>query len=145
MTTTTTEPGRWGIQHTRYAWPQCRFCGRATDTQEPNCRPGVCLACGSRQCNSRQGRCIVCLVGIMPDWSGWRRECGYTGCQAQAVARAPRVGVVCAEHLSRPTRRWAGTTISLAEDIARRVAERDGTVRVAYSAVRFVWMPEVAS
>jgi hypothetical protein len=133
---------RWGIRLTPYPWAQCRFCGRATDARQPDCRPGTCLACGSRQCNSRQGRCIVCLVGIMPDWSGWRRECGYTGCHEQAVAKAPRVRWVCAEHLDRPKRWWGGKQISVADDIAHRLAIRDGREPERYSHQRFVLMPE---
>jgi hypothetical protein len=81
--------------------------------------PGVRIA-------TVQHRCIICLVGIMPNWSGWRRGCGYTGCHEQAVAKAPRVGWVCAEHLDHPKRWWGGKQISVAEDIAHRLAIRDG-------------------
>jgi hypothetical protein len=84
----------------------------------------------------------VCLVGIVPDWSGWRRDCGYAGCHEQAVARAPRVGQVCFAHLERPTRRWGGTTISLT-DVAQCIAIRDGRAPARYSYQRFVLMPEV--
>jgi hypothetical protein len=134
---------RWGIRFTPYPWTQCRFCGRATEPRQPDCRPGVCPACGSRQCNSRQGRCVVCLVGIMPDWSGWQRECGYAGCHEQAVARAPRVGQVCAAHLERPKRWWGGKQISVADDIAERLAVRDRQAPARYSYQRFVLIPEV--
>jgi hypothetical protein len=145
FTSTASDPTmRWGVRFTPYRWQQCRFCGRATSAaREPDCRPGVCLACGSRQCNSNQGRCVVCLVGIMPDWSGWRRECGYAGCHEQAVATAPRVRQVCADHLDRPTQLLTGKKVTTAEYIAQRIAVRDGSIREQFPLHRYVLMPEV--
>jgi hypothetical protein len=110
----------------------------------PTCRPGVCLACGSRQCND-QPECRVCLVGIMPDWSGWQRECGYAGCHEQAVARAPRIGQVCAQHLGRPTQLLGGKKTSTGQYIAQRLAVRDGRIREQFPLHRYVLMPEVPS
>lgn len=136
---------RWGVRFTPYPWTQCRFCGCATEARQPDCRPDVCRACGTRQCNSRQGRCVVCLVGIMPDWSGWRCECGYAGCHEQAVARAPRVGRVCAQHLGRPCQLVGGRKTTTAQYIARRMAVRDGRVREPFPLHRYVLMPEVQS
>jgi hypothetical protein len=79
----------------------------------------------------------------MPDWSGWRRDCGYAGRHEQAVARAPPVGQVCAAHLERPKRCWGGKQISVADDIAERLAVRDGRAPARYPYQRFVLMPEV--
>lgn len=136
--------GRWGIQHTRYNWAQCRFCGRAGQAPNPDCSLATCPACGSRQCASKH-ECAVCYVGLIPGWSGSRQQCGYARCDKPAVAKAPRVKFVCTDDLGRATRRWAGKTVTLADDIAERIAIRDGKVRPPYLPIRFVWMPEVAA
>lgn len=64
-----------------------------------------CLACGVPQCRSHP-ECRACLVGWLPGWSrNWGGQdalCGYKGCDNDAVAKAPRVGRVCATHLARP-------------------------------------------
>ena len=100
-----------------YPWPQCRYCGRA---QSHDCKPVECLACGSRQCHgngSRDGTCAVCYFGYLP---GWGRSlsggvCGYKTCPRVAVARAPRVGQACSEHIKG----------KLAAEIATSIAHRD--------------------
>ncbi len=84
----------------------CLWCGRAgginTDGQSMHER-AECLACGTPQCNSSP-RCAACLIGWMPNWSRGLnndRTCGYAKCEQPAVAEAPRVRRVCAEHLTR--------------------------------------------
>ncbi len=79
-----------------YRWPQCRFCGMASDR---DCPGVICLACGSRICHGYglgNGCCPVCYHGIFPTWSGWDRECGYKRCHERAVAKVPRMGTACA-------------------------------------------------
>lgn len=119
MTTTISQAARWskGGYAKPYPWAQCRYCGRA---QDYDCKPVECMACGSRQCHgngSRNGTCAVCLVGYLPGWghSLAQTRCGYAHCDNQAVARVPRVGQACAEHL-RPAVR---------AKITERVAHRD--------------------
>lgn len=119
---TTTTLGRWtyGDVRTYYPWAQCRYCGRA---QKRDCAPVDCPACGSRQCHGNGVTCQVCLYGWLPGWSriGQETTCGYRGCDAPAVANAPRVQRVCAAHLGRPK----VNGVTLAAYIAGRVAHRD--------------------
>jgi hypothetical protein len=69
--------------------------------------PAACLACGTVQCNS-DAKCSACFYGWMPGWSRGlhpdanARQCGYKSCTNDAVAKAPIVGRVCKDHLSRP-------------------------------------------
>jgi len=81
----------------------------------------------------------VCYAGLVraTDPVGRPLLCGYARCGQPAVARAPRVGFVCAGHLDRPVRRQAGKTTTLAEDIRTLVAERDTGGRAWQ---RFIWM-----
>jgi hypothetical protein len=113
---------RWGIAHEHAPYDQCTYCGRVGR----DCGPVTCLACGTRQCDTGSD-CAVCLAGLLRPThpTGEPRVCGYSGCGAAAVARAPRVGFACGGHLWRPSRTWRGKTISLADDIRSRVAERD--------------------
>lgn len=116
------EGGRWGFHHGEMTWQTCRYCGTASHTHAPT----VCLACASPQC--RTGReCHICLRGLVKGmFYGHPLDatppCGYTGCGKEAAAQAPRVKHVCRDHLSKPTRRFRGRTITLAEDITERVA-----------------------
>jgi len=67
----------------------------------------ACLACETVQCNS-DSECAACFYGWMPNWSrglspdSRSRQCGYAHCTNDAVAKAPRVGRVCKDDLSRP-------------------------------------------
>lgn len=105
----------------------CRYCGRING----DCRAATCMACGTVQCDSHNGRCIVCYVGFMPNWSRSyggpdMRVCGYAGCDQEAVAKAPRVGRVCRDHLGRATELEGGRKVTLAEKILRYLRHRDG-------------------
>jgi hypothetical protein len=118
--------GRYGVQARRhdYMHSQCRYCGRACSAGLAHPRT-ACMACGTPQCDRDSGKCLVCLVGWLHVPYGRSAFCGYSGCDEPAVATAPRVGQVCLGHLARPTRRWQGRVITLAADIAARVAQRD--------------------
>lgn len=119
---TATALARWtfGDVNTHYAWAQCRYCGRA---QERDCAAADCAACGYRQCHGNGPTCKVCHYGWLPGWSRIAQDttCGYRGCSAPAVANAPRVQRVCADHLSRAK----GNGVTLAAYLAGRVAHRD--------------------
>jgi hypothetical protein len=87
-----------------YDFSLCRLCGSAGGCSAPRCSRAVCLACGTPQCHSNglgNGTCGVCYVGLLPGWSGSDRPCGYKGCGERAVARAPRVGLCCRQHMQR--------------------------------------------
>jgi hypothetical protein len=129
----TTDSPRWVLNGfaRQYDWAQCRFCGRA---QNHDCAPVACLACGSVQCHgngSRDGTCAVCHHGYLPGWSRSEsaRVCGYAKCGKDAVATAPRVRQVCADHLGRATVTTyadrARRVVTLVEYIAQRAAHRD--------------------
>ena len=67
--------------------------------------------------------CKVCYVGLIPGWStsGYDqhgkaiRLCGYAKCENEAIARVPRVGRSCREHL----------TPTVINKVAERIAHRD--------------------
>jgi hypothetical protein len=117
---------RYGVQARQYDFMhrQCRYCGHA-------CGPGLahprttCMACGTPQCATDSGECLVCPAGWLRVPYGRSAFCGYAGCEGPAVAKAPRVGQVCLGCLDRPTRFWQGRSITLAADIARHLAQRD--------------------
>ncbi|HZN77940.1 MAG TPA: hypothetical protein VFC00_40535 [Micromonosporaceae bacterium] len=121
--------GRWvygGAHATRdYPWPHCRFCGRA---QDHDCPPASCQLCGSVVCRDDDADCRICHYGYIPGW--WRpdpaRVCSRTNCTAAAVAKAPRVRQVCADH-ARLTVLWlhGGRRLTLTEYVAERLAHRD--------------------
>jgi hypothetical protein len=106
----------------RYNWPQCTYCGRAgTD-----CPAVECLLCGSRQCHgngSGDGCCAVCYYGYLPGWSrsSEPKDCGYKSCDKDAIAKAPRVKRVCADHADRVK----VLKMTLTEYVAEQVAVRD--------------------
>ena len=102
----------------------CRYCLNSGQG-DVDCKPATCQACGSVQClhAGSGGRCGVCLVGIVEGWSGWNRPCGYRGCSERAVAEAPRVRNVCAEHALK-ARTTFGAKVTLAEYIRVRLEER---------------------
>jgi hypothetical protein len=61
--------------------------------------PTNCLACDTPQCwtnGMSRGQCSVCYVGLLPRFS--RHKCGYAKCGKDAIAAAPRVKYVCADH-----------------------------------------------
>ena len=81
----------------------CPHCARWSKGGKP-CEIVSCLACGSPQCHghgSARGACAVCLIGVLPGWSGCDRPCGYKGCERHGIAFASRVGRVCVEHALR--------------------------------------------
>jgi len=119
----------------------CVWCGRAGSTTaygEGETRVVMhtavaCLACGTVQCNS-DSECSACFYGWMPNWSRGRypdqaaRQCGYTGCTNEAVAKAPRVGRVCKDDLRRP--KVGGRPLSeVIEKNLRRSLEHEGGSR----------------
>jgi hypothetical protein len=122
--------GRYGVQYTRYEYMngQCRYCGSHCEGPANSVTAhhrSTCLACGTPQCDRGQAKCLVCLAGWLWVPYGNSPVCGYKGCGGDAVASAPRVGRVCRGCLGRPARRWQGRSVTLAEDIAARVAQRD--------------------
>ncbi len=116
------DTARWsrGGYAKTYPWPQCRYCGRA---QDHDCKPVTCPVCESRACFETGSECRVCYVGLIPGWStsGYDdrgraiRECGYARCEREAIAKVPRVGRACREHLG---------PVILAK-VAARIAHRD--------------------
>jgi hypothetical protein len=61
--------------------------------------PTECAACGTPQCWTNgisRGQCSVCYVGLLSRFGG--RRCGYAKCGKDAIAAAPRVKYVCADH-----------------------------------------------
>lgn len=130
----TIEPSRWvmsreyySVARGEYKWSRCRFCGRA---QEHDCKLAECQLCGSRVCHGNGSKCPICLYGWIPGWSrgpgiAEASQCGYAGCTKRAVANAPRVKRVCADHVGRVKIRWAGRSISLPDYVAECIAHRD--------------------
>lgn len=116
--------GRWVLGEVRrYAWAQCRFCGRA---QDHDCPAATCLLCGSTQCYGNGPDCRVCYHGFLPGWSRPTGcQCGHRGCATAAVARAPRVHRVCLAHARTTKLRIGGRTVTIAERAAELVAHRD--------------------
>lgn len=124
-----TPAGRWaysGPHASRsYPWPQCRFCGRA---QTHDCPPATCQLFGSVVCHGSGAECPVCHYGYLPGWSRStdERVCGRKHCTAAAVAKAPRVRRVCADHARQTVLRLhGGRRLTLAEYVAQRLAHRD--------------------
>lgn len=117
--------GRWGdlgfIQ--RRLRGGCRYCGQGgPDGNHP---PTTCRACGIRVC-CYPSECPVCFVGLLDGVAyvlGSKPICGYAKCGQVAVAKAPRVRFVCADHLDRPKELLAGERVSLGE-IVRGRADR---------------------
>ena len=114
---------RWVRKDRRvYDFSTCKLCGSACGVVKPavQCAATTCLACGSRQCMSNglaRGTCSICLVGLLPGWSGTDRSCSYAGCAERAVARADGQNAYrCCFHLERG--KWAGYA-------AARLAERE--------------------
>lgn len=84
------------------------------------CKETRCMACGSAQCMVNglgRGQCSICLVGLLPGWSGTDRPCQYKGCTERAIARVSGANHFrCRTHLERG--KWAGY-------VARQLAARD--------------------
>ncbi|MEW1837505.1 hypothetical protein AB0392_06060 [Nonomuraea angiospora] len=113
--------GRWGKGCSNQQ--QCRYCG--CGGPDGDHQRTVCRACDMPQC-LYPSKCRICLVGYIQGVSyglySNDRCCGYKKCTNEAVAEAPRVKRVCRDHLPRVTRKWAGRTISIADDITERIA-----------------------
>lgn len=117
-------PQRWARRDRRvYEHSCCSICGTGWGAapgaarQGATCKPSTCAACGSIVCQSHglgNGRCPICLIGLLSGWGGNNRPCRYKGCQARAVALDGRWHV-CAAHLER---RRPGY-------VAARLAERE--------------------
>jgi len=114
---------RWVRKDRRiYEFSDCRLCGSAHGVVKPEIehRESTCLACGSRQClgnGTARGTCSVCLVGLLPGWSGTDCVCDYKGCDETAVALVDgKNRRRCRKHLERG--KWAGY-------VDRRLAERE--------------------
>lgn len=104
----------------RVSADSCPNCARWSKGGQA-CAIATCLACGSPQCHgngSARGSCSVCLIGVLPGWSGCDRPCGYKGCQKRGIAFAPRMGRVCAEHALRARQ---GTRVQTVNGRAVRV------------------------
>lgn len=106
----------------------CRYCGSMREGPV-DCKLVECKACGSPQCfgnGSARGTCSICLVGLLPGWSGHDRRCGYKGCFAPSIAEAPRVKQVCRTHVDQPSVRFSvkSPARSLAKYIEETAAER---------------------
>jgi hypothetical protein len=137
MTMTT---ARWSLggYAQQYAWAQCRYCGRA---QSHDCPVVTCPLCSTALCFGRGHDCSVCYHGFIPGWSRFpsERECGRKGCDRPAIAKAPRVKRVCAEHAKTTQIRLAGRTVFLSDFAAEQVALRDaGKLAVGYTHWRYV-------
>lgn len=96
-----------------YDFSSCQACGTCWGSR-PGCEAVACMACGVVQCMGNGPSCAICYRGLLPNWSGTTRPCGYKGCKQQAISRAQRVGYVCGEHA---TRAKAHKTSTIAEGI----------------------------
>lgn len=97
---------RYVRKDTRVPPHGCKFCGTAWGQPSATgcCATTRCLACKTLQCMGNglgRGQCGICLIGLLPGWSGSDRPCGYKGCKERAIAVAPRVKAVCAAHAER--------------------------------------------
>lgn len=119
--------------HSEPKW--CRWCGTGygiAQSRPPyECAHTTCLACGSGQCMGNglgRGQCGICLIGLLPGWSGTNRQCGYKGCPEKAIAACDRVGFCCRKHTTRATNGRlyeSKKPITVAEYIAARLADRE--------------------
>lgn len=102
-----------------YQASHCGYCGISYGTKSPHgCPPSTCLACGSTQClynGMGHGSCSICIVGMLPGWSGIPGKCGYKGCTNDAAAFAKRVGRACTAHFDK-----AGVTVYITKQMAER-------------------------
>jgi len=76
---------------------QCPYCGSFVC----NKRVAICKCCNSPQCHGNalgNGQCGICLVGLLPDWSGSNGKCTYKACGKEAVARGRGRKYVCSDH-----------------------------------------------
>lgn len=129
-----TDAPRWvrKDRRVRHEVNNCWWCGWFAGHIVANAHPVVaCLACGTEQCSGSSGKCAACFIGWLPGWSRGHvyedgrnvaTECGYKGCTTSAVADAPRVQRVCAEHLRKAKDRG----VTLAERIDGNVAVATG-------------------
>lgn len=136
--------GRWGdlwfIERRRGVG--CRYCGKGGPDGDH--RPTTCRACGMRVC-VRPSECPVCFVGLLDGVAyvlGSGPVCGYAKCGKPAVAKAPRVRFVCADHLDRPKDWRAGERVPLGV-IVRGRAERTRTGGRPEPTIpgHWVWVP----
>jgi hypothetical protein len=121
-----------------YDFSACRLCGTcwgaATGAakQGAQCAPSTCMACGSTQCQSNglgNGRCSICYIGILPNWSGWNQDCRYKGCGKQAIA-VDGAWPCCAEHIERRKPGYIAAHIT-ARDYSWILVDDTATARVA--------------
>lgn len=96
-----------------YNFSSCLLCGCACGIVKGEakvCRPTTCLACGSRQCMVNglgRGQCSICLIGLLPGWSGNNRTCQYIGCTNHAIVACDGVNIYrCKDHVERG--KWIG-------------------------------------
>ena len=103
-------PARWTRRNRRiYNSPiYCRLCGTAwgTRSEERRYAPTTCMACGSTVCMGHglgNGKCPICLFGLLPGWYGSNKICNYKGCDEPAIAQHPgrRTWHVCKKHWER--------------------------------------------
>lgn len=119
-----------------YAFSHCRLCGCSYGVVPPEieCRPITCLACGSRQCMVNGlgcGQCSVCLIGLLPGWSGNDTKCKYKGCGKVAIARGRGRKPICIEHLEHQMPGYVQRQIS---ERARTWIEVEESPRTPYAA-----------
>lgn len=107
----------------------CQLCGTFWGGFPTSvCPATTCMACGTPQCMVNglgRGQCAMCLVGLLPGWSGTDRKCGYKGCSYKAVAAVPRVDYCCRTHLHRAKKTVAGKACTVATTIQWALAHRN--------------------
>ncbi len=135
ISTTFRAAARFCSTNTRiYDFSDCLYCGACYGIclGEPKaCKVTACLACHTTQCmvnGLARGQCSICLVGLLPGWSGTDRVCDYKGCGKKAVARCDgpnknrcpyhlekgKWDTVYADSLDRRWRRWSRNSSSQA-------------------------------
>lgn len=89
--------------------------------------PTECAACGTPQCwtnGMSRGQCGVCYIGLLNKKFG-SPKCGYKGCNKDAIAAAPMVKYVCADHAR--TAKSSMKPLTVAEYVQRHLDTRDKT------------------
>lgn len=98
---------RWTRRNRRIdTFSRCKICGTCWGGEGQRCAPTTCPACGSTVCMGHglgNGKCPICMFGLLPGWSGNRRVCTYKHCGQPAIARHPsrRPWYVCKAHWER--------------------------------------------
>lgn len=113
-----------------YDFSTCLLCGDAYGICKGEHKahpPSLCAACGTPQCwtnGMSRGQCGICFIGLLDRFSG--HKCGYAKCGKDAIAAAPRVKYVCADHAK--TAKSNNNIVknqTIAEYIQAQLAERD--------------------